>query len=472
MPLHKFGSNDVYHNTVETYPSCSFFVYLGEVFYNNQTAISGAFINGRAGIGKTGHVSLYEMNIDRRNDIETPDGSIGSEGSDPHRVYDTGRIYPYAIKDNRKTSALRVASGRTYTDRYELGDVITGSYSMSASISRALIRTEAEINSSNSGITSTYTADSLSPTAHSNIIKNFITGSHRKALRTSLDFNSVLSSHYQYSASGDRSGVDNWDKDSQEVNIVSVPSIFYGSSIKKGSVSLKYFITGTLVGELRDVKYNGELVQVEPSQEGGSVGSGSVAGVVLYKEGIFVLTGSWLLANSGAAAVQFQDRYHDGRGSGTGTTLTNQTPSWLRFAQGANDGTPWSHNTSDKPNISSSYSIDFLGTSRIQTVSMMAHAKKGEANWSNNPTFITSSASSSYASPRAGAYTYFENELEIKNIVSSSFSDTTGSFERTTFISKVGVYDEDKNLIGVATLANPVKKTDERDLTFKLKLDI
>ena len=103
---------------------------------------------------------------------------------------------------------------------------------------------------------------------------------------------------------------------------------------------------------------------------------------------------------------------------------------------------------------------------------MMAHAKKGEANWSNNPTFITSSASSSYASPRAGAYTYFENELEIKNIVSSSFSDTTGSFERTTFISKVGVYDEDKNLIGVATLANPVKKTDERDLTFKLKLDI
>ena len=102
----------------------------------------------------------------------------------------------------------------------------------------------------------------------------------------------------------------------------------------------------------------------------------------------------------------------------------------------------------------------------------MTHAKKGELNWSNNPTFITSSASSSYVAPKAGKYRYFENELDITNMVSSSFAETTGSFQRTTFISKVGIYDEDKNLIAVASLANPVKKTDERDLTIKLKLDI
>jgi hypothetical protein len=39
-------------------------------------------------------------------------------------------------------------------------------------------------------------------------------------------------------------------------------------------------------------------------------------------------------------------------------------------------------------------------------------------------------------------------------------------------VSKIGIYDEDMNLIAVAKLATPVKKTEERDLTFKLKLDI
>ena len=33
------------------------------------------------------------------------------------------------------------------------------------------------------------------------------------------------------------------------------------------------------------------------------------------------------------------------------------------------------------------------------------------------------------------------------------------------------LYDENKNLIAIAKTATPVKKTEERDLTFKLKLD-
>ena len=55
---------------------------------------------------------------------------------------------------------------------------------------------------------------------------------------------------------------------------------------------------------------------------------------------------------------------------------------------------------------------------------------------------------------------------------SSSFADPIPEFSKQTYISKVGIYDKDKNLIAVAKLATPVKKTEERDLTFKLKLDI
>ena len=62
--------------------------------------------------------------------------------------------------------------------------------------------------------------------------------------------------------------------------------------------------------------------------------------------------------------------------------------------------------------------------------------------------------------------------MAIKNTVSSSYSDPTGSLKKTTYITKVGIYDDKKKLIGIASVAKPIKKTEDRDLTFKLKLDI
>ena len=66
-----------------------------------------------------------------------------------------------------------------------------------------------------------------------------------------------------------------------------------------------------------------------------------------------------------------------------------------------------------------------------------------------------------------------ENEnVYVKNIVSSSFSTYSASFDAVTYIRSIGVYDEDRNLIAIAKVANPVKKTVEQDYTFKLKLDL
>tara|TARA_R110000796_G_scaffold185805_1_gene302659 strand:- start:830 stop:1135 length:306 start_codon:yes stop_codon:yes gene_type:complete len=101
---------------------------------------------------------------------------------------------------------------------------------------------------------------------------------------------------------------------------------------------------------------------------------------------------------------------------------------------------------------------------------MFATAPKGELNQSNNPTFVEYSTGNFAAS---SSKAYFENEKRvIKNVVSSSYPDPTGSFEKTTYISKIGIYDENKNLIGIAKVATPVKKTVERDFTFKIKVDI
>ena len=101
---------------------------------------------------------------------------------------------------------------------------------------------------------------------------------------------------------------------------------------------------------------------------------------------------------------------------------------------------------------------------------MLANANRGELNYTNNPTYIEYGQVA--YNPVTSSTFFGEQALNIKNIHSASYTDPTGSLKKTTYITKIGIYDENKKLIGVASVAKPVKKTEERDLTFKLKLDI
>ena len=62
--------------------------------------------------------------------------------------------------------------------------------------------------------------------------------------------------------------------------------------------------------------------------------------------------------------------------------------------------------------------------------------------------------------------------MKIKNTVKSDYSNHEGNFQKQTFISKVGIYDKDKNLLGIAKLATPVLKRETDSYTLKLKLDL
>jgi len=103
---------------------------------------------------------------------------------------------------------------------------------------------------------------------------------------------------------------------------------------------------------------------------------------------------------------------------------------------------------------------------------MFAHADKNKLNYSTNQTFVNY-ASASANLPITSSKVYIENnEVPLANTVSSSFYNYEERFKHQTFINKIGIYDEKKDLIAVANLATPIKKTAERDFTFKLKLDI
>ena len=180
MSLYKFDNNDVFHNTIKVYPQNEFLIYEKKIYRNQKVPISGAYADP-VGHAPSGYTSLYELNVDRH----------------PNSL-----IYPFVTKQGNLVS-FKSSAASSFRSDFEYGDAIVGTYPMSASLS----------------------VDRLP-------------GSHKRitALKNTLNHYSPLSPHYSFVNTNiapvrDLSEV-------SIVNLISIPSIFYGSSIKKGSVNL------------------------------------------------------------------------------------------------------------------------------------------------------------------------------------------------------------------------------------------
>jgi len=496
MALKKFKQNDIIVNTMEAHPRCEFFIYNGSVYYNNIGYNSGSF-SQHSKNSPTGNVNLYEYNVDRLSGavdyaLSGPGENLPAFPTTPRPRPTAGTnpfIFPFITKDSHRIFFNTVTGGTDSFFDAATGDILYGEYPMSASISKELI------------------VNDVSGTAMG--LGRFKDNPHYRALRSKLNYLGSVSEHYKISSPDDgfqpgdpgAAAEYQWHKDHQRMSIVHIPSIFYGSQIKPGSVSLKWYITGALAAEVRDINQNGELIQVSGGHgtpgfsAGGTATSaknktdafacstGSVAGVVLYDEGFIILTGSWPLSKESIILVP-------GRITASGPhpgNSNNYLPRWWNWGAGMNDGANSSSMDgmfklapdgtqaigSDYANSqfsSASFGLSFQGTTNTQVVTMFANARRGEVNYSNNPTFLQ------YNQPllrKTSSFVYEENPNRlIKNTVSSSFSDHSASFERQVYISRVALYDSNKNLIGLATLSNPIRKKEDEDITFKLKLDI
>jgi hypothetical protein len=338
---------------------------------------------------------VYDGNVYLNNasgDIDLYDGLSGS--------------YPYIPKSSDKLSfkSMSSSSFALIAD----GALMTSSYPQTASISREYI--------TSSPATRTGTAN------------------HLNSLQNTLNYYRTVSEYYNF----------DYYTGSAAVNLISIPSIVFGRAIKKGTVEMNFYVSGTLVGQLKDKNRNGELIQTE------GVGTDRVAGVVLYNEGFALLTGTWDIG-AGFAGENY---------NGAGVV----TASWANYGAGMNDGL--ASGVCD----SSSFGLSFDGTTKTQTLTLLAHAEKGEYNHSNNPTYKTYGQ---VTTPLSSSMRYVEpRDLTIKNVVSSSFSDTDAEFHKTTYISSVAIYDEHKNLIGIAKVATPIRKDESTEYSIRMKLDI
>jgi hypothetical protein len=92
--------------------------------------------------------------------------------------------------------------------------------------------------------------------------------------------------------------------------------------------------------------------------------------------------------------------------------------------------------------------ITFQNTTNINSTLIFCRAAADEFNYSSNPTFTDSNNRIVVIDPG-------------EEVAQQTF----------TFVTSVGLYDANDNLLAVAKLSRPVEKSPERDLTFRVRLD-
>lgn len=374
MSYYELKDNDVFVNTIEAYPDYRFYIHSGTVYINNNSAIPGDFTDNILGV-PNGYISLYEYNINRDT---------------------SNRIYPFITKGGQKQKFKNVTDTEFNTQYGYSGDTISSSYCMSASIERMLITSSSDVN-----------------------YKKL------RSLKSACNHYAFWSQAFKF---------ENFEN--TEVNMINIPSIFYGNSLKKGTVSLKYYISGTLAAEATDSRKNGELLWND-----------QVVGAVMYNEGLILLTSS---AEIDTTPLDYE---------------VNTTSSWIRFGYGMNDAAAITSTT-----LSASFGLEFEAVSQLQNMTIMARAPYGELNHSNNPTYLKyTGGEPTYT---LNQRQFIETNREIKNIVPADQTDIEPPFQKETYISKICLYDKDKRLIGVCKLATPIRKTEVNEYLFKMKIDL
>ena len=424
----------------------------------------------------SGFVSLYEMNVDRNLGHHTWDYAL-TPAQNEEAGNRKAMIHPFVTKAGGLHTFKTMTAGTL--DQLAYGAELTASfaYPISASIQREYYaldpsaHTEGDPNSTRKQPLNTRIPVHDDPDADSTVAQNnrFVNHqenhsgrkgkpqvmsavpviySHIDALRNVLDSYAYLSPHYAYEF-GDY-GI---TKSTQELNLISIPSIFYGSSIKKGSVDLKFYVSGTLIAQCIDQKKNGELIEVTGSQ------TGSVAGVVLYNEGFVILTGSWDLTGrndentTDPKAPTIPGTNEPAFPRSTHTELYNpqsgeeELPKWTYFGTGIERSGSGPNREDGDGNYqtgygifatgsltkfhlpSSSFSLEFEGTNRVPVMTLLAHAPIGELNHSNNPTFIKAH----------GGFMYHGRSRVMLDIIYPAFKKTAG--EDTAATLESGIYD-------------------------------
>ena len=192
----------------------------------------------------------------------------------------------------------------------------------------------------------------------------------------------------------------------------------------------------------------GSATSIERSETGGDVGNivnasntSETVGLMFYQQGIAVFDMSKI--------------YHGNQimtGSVASVGAISTTPISASFIPGfivsASMDEVIDHITTTRFLSGSSTVLTFQNNTKINSTLVYCRATADEFNFSSNPT-----------------YTNSEGRIRVIN---SGQDNIEKGF---AFVTTVGLYDANEELLAVAKLSRPVEKNDQKDLTFRVRLD-
>ncbi len=258
----------------------------------------------------------------------------------------------------------------------------------------------------------------------------------------------------------------------KECIFVNYARLLQKDEIKKGSVNMQLGVSGSFISGSavvgKDKTEFGELLTISdynaatsykinsPAGEYGILyatgattsgthalasGHGKPVGLIYYQAGVAVLTASVFLGKGTDATNAVVS---GGLGGSTGV---------LHYYADEIAQTPTINKALQEISISGScdsfrhrvYDIDFNNTTELNSTIYFARAGHNEFNYSSNPTYIDSNS-----------------QLRVKN---SSLD------QPVSYITTVGLYSADNELLAVAKVSEPLKKTPDTELTLRVRLD-
>jgi hypothetical protein len=140
------------------------------------------------------------------------------------------------------------------------------------------------------------------------------------------------------------------------------------------------------------------------------------------------------------------------------------------------------------------YNLKYRSTKTIYETEVLVSAKAGEFNYSQNPSAVDVVLSGSYdftttaipnVSPARTIKIKEVTDIKRKSSFSGSYGSSTGSWDDydsnnlsdptgsylSPFITTIGLYDKDGDMVAIAKLPNPIKNLPDMDMNFIVRFD-
>jgi hypothetical protein len=247
------------------------------------------------------------------------------------------------------------------------------------------------------------------------------------------------------------------DRSTQENAITAALTTYTGSNLFRTSTSGSAIFTDVGSASSKRSTYGGEVGEIVDASN-----TASKVGLMFYDAGTAVLDLSKIMWGDQHVSGAISSVVGNPSVSGLATNETIiGSGSSLQTAYGSNPAARFipdfltsgsiddivDHIASCRFSSGSNTAITFQNVTNINSTLLFCRATADEFNYSSNPTYIESD----------GRITVIDEGQDQQKAFS--------------FVTTVGLYDANDNLLAVAKMSRPIEKNDEKDLTVRVRLD-